>query len=275
MAHTAKERHGLSIKRSCTLFGVSETCYRYAAKSAPENAKIAAMLHQIVSTEHQERWGFGLCFDHMRSVLGIHYNHKRVHRIYCEHKLNLRCTRHQRLVRAKPLPLATPSAPNQVLSIDFMHDQLADARKVRILNVTDDFNREALIAEIDFSLPALRVTRALDQLFEWRGTPKVIRSDNGPEFIGDHYRQWAAQRGITLWYTQPGNPQQNAYIERYNRTMRQELLDRTLFENLEQMQHLSTQWLWHYNNRRPHIANGRIAPVQKRVQAESAKATIH
>lgn len=275
MARYARNHHKVSIYKACQLFGISETCYRYQAKSPEINAKIAAKLHEIVNTKHQERWGFRLCFDYMRGLLGWRYNHKRVHAIYVKERLNLRTTRHQRIIRAAPLPLATPSKMNQVFSIDFMHDQLIDGRSVRVLNVGDDFNREGLIAAIDFSIPAQRLTRELDQLFEWRGQPQVIRSDNGPEFISDHYRNWAKQRGITLWYTQPGNPQQNAYIERYNRTMREELLNRHLFVSLEQMQELSTEWLWTYNNRRPHIANGRITPAQKRQQAQAKLQTVH
>jgi putative transposase len=275
MAHHAKIHHKISIHTLCALFGISETCYRYIPKNKEENAVITAKLHEIVNTKHQERWGFRLCFDYMRSTLGWCYNHKRVHRIYCKEQLNLRITRHQRIVRAAPLTLATPSKMNQVLSIDFMHDQLTDGRSVRVLNVCDDFNREGLIAAIDFSMPAKRLTRELDQLFEWRGQPQVIRSDNGPEFISEHYRKWAKKRGITLWHTQPGNPQQNAYIERYNRTMREELLNRHLFTSLEHMHTLSTEWLWCYNNCRPHVANGRITPVQKRLQAQAKAATIH
>lgn len=275
MAHHAKTHYNISIHKICQLFGISETCYRYSPKNKEANATIAAKLHEIVNTKHQERWGFRLCFDHMRNVLGWSYNHKRVHAIYVKEGLNLRVTRRQRIVRAAPQPLATPNSINQVLSIDFMHDQLTDGRSVRVLNVGDDFNREGLIAAIDFSIPAKRLTRELDQLFEWRGQPQVIRSDNGPEFISDHYRNWAKKRGIVLWYTQPGNPQQNAYIERYNRTMREELLNRHLFTSLEHMQMLSTEWLWTYNNRRPHIANGRITPAQKRMLAQEKSQTVH
>lgn len=265
MAHAATQQHPISIRSACQLFSISLTCYYYQAKHIEENADIARLLHDIVNTPHQERWGFRLCFDHIRNVLGLNYNHKRVHRIYVQERLNLRTTRHQRIQRDAPAPLSTPSAPNAVLSIDFMHDQLKDGRSVRVLNVLDDFNREALIAEMDFSIPARKLTHYLDRLFEWRGLPQVIRSDNGPEFISDHYRTWAAERGIKLWYTQPGNPQQNAFIERFNRTMREGLLTPHLFSSLDDLQHLATEWLWCYNNRRPHIANGRITPVQKRL----------
>lgn len=275
MAHQAVASHGISIRRACGLFKVSRHTYRYEPKQKNDNALIAATLQGILKQPHQERWGFRLCFDHMRHVLGMRFNHKRVHRIYVDLKLNLRVTRHQRLVRRKPEALQTPQAINQVFSIDFMQDQLEDGRSVRVLNVCDDFNREGLIAEVDFSLPAKRLTRALDQLFEWRGLPKVLRSDNGPEFVSDHYQQWAEKRGIALWYTQPGNPQQNAYVERYNRTMREELLNQHVFTSIAHLQDLSTQWLWCYNHRRPNRANGCLTPVQKRLQAQAKQAVLH
>ena len=104
--------------------------------------------------------------------------------------------------------------------MDFMHDQLADGRSYRLFNVLDDFHREGLIIEADLSVPVGRVVRALDQLIEWRGAPAVIRCDNGPEYISETVQQWAKGRGIHLDFIQPGQPQQNAYIERYNRTVR-------------------------------------------------------
>ena len=110
------------------------------------------------------------------------------------------------------------------LVVDFMHDQLADGRTIRTFNVLDDHNREALLAEINFSMPAQAVTNYLDRLIEWRGLPKIIHSDNGPEFISTHFKCWAERLGIVLMYIQPGNPQQNAYVERFNRTMPYEYL---------------------------------------------------
>ena len=103
-----------------------------------------------------------------------------------------------------------------------MYDNLSDGRSIRSCNVIDDHNREGLLAEINFTIPAVTLTRYLDQLIEWRGKPQFIRSDNGPEFISQHYQQWAQRKGITLIDIQPGKPQQNAYIERFNRTMRDE-----------------------------------------------------
>jgi len=104
--------------------------------------------------------------------------------------------------------------------MDFMHDQLSDGRRYRLFNVLDDYNREGLGIEVDFSLPAERVIRSLDQIIEWRGKPNHIRCDNGPEYISGVLMAWAENRGIDINYIQPGKPQQNAYVERYNRTVR-------------------------------------------------------
>lgn len=147
--------------------------------------------------------------------------------------------------------------------MDFMHDQLANGRPFRLLNVIDDFNREGLGMEIDFSLPAERVVRALAQIIEWRGKPMRIRCDNGPEYISGTLQTWAEREDIRIDFTQPGNPQQNAYVERYNRTVRYDWLAQHLFESIEDVQEFATRWLWTYNHERPHMAIGGITPKQK------------
>lgn len=144
-----------------------------------------------------------------------------------------------------------------------MPDQLSDGRSFRVLNVIDDYNRQGLAMEADFSLTATRVIRTLEQIIEWRGQPKAIRCDNGPEYISGALLAWAERRGIRIEHIQPGKPQQNAYIERYNRTVRYALLAQTLFESIQQVQHQATRWLWIYNHERPNMALGGITPMQK------------
>ncbi|WP_186252510.1 IS3 family transposase, partial [Burkholderia gladioli] len=220
---------------------VSETCYRYQAKRCPENGVIAEWLVKL--THNQRNWGFGLCFLYLRNVKGFVWNHKRVYRIYRELELNLRIKPRKRLMREQPEPLAVPQALNECWSMDFMHDQLADGRSIRLFNVIDDFNREGLCIEVDFSLPALRVIRSLDQVIEWRGKPLKIRCDNGPEYVSDALRDWAARRGIVLQFIQPGKPQQNAYIERYNKTVRYDWLAHYLFESVAGVKEYETKWV--------------------------------
>ena len=147
--------------------------------------------------------------------------------------------------------------------MDFMHDSLEDGRAYRLFNVIDDFNREGLSIEVDFSLPAERVIRVLDQVIEWRGKPLALRCDNGPEYVSAAMATWAAKQGIRLEHIQPGNPQQNAYIERYNRTVRYDWLGQYLFSSIGEVQEHATNWLWIYNHERPNMALGGITPKQK------------
>ena len=269
MARWAVDQKQISIRLACATFSISQTCYRYQPKLNDENAEIADWLLRLTNTH--KRWGFGLCFLYLRNVKGFGWNHKRVYRIYRELELNLRIKPRKRLRRARPDPLSVPEAPNEVWSMDFMADQLKDGRSFRTFNVLDDFNREGLGIEVDLSLPSGRVIRALDQIIEWRGKPNAIRCDNGPEYISHALQYWALSRGIRLDYIQPGKPQQNAYVERYNRTVRHEWLDMHEFETIEEAQMTATQWLWTYNNERPNMALGGITPAMKMAEATNLK----
>lgn len=261
MAKESAANHKVSMRLLCEAFSISETCFRYEAILADENELVADWLIKLTST--WRNWGFGLCFLYLRNVKGFKWNHKRVYRIYRELELNMRIKPKKRLVREKPDKLAVPSGINDVWSMDFMHDQLGDTRSYRLFNVIDDHNREALCMEIDLSLPTERVVRALDQVIEWRGKPKTLRCDNGPEYISHKLQQWAHKNDIKLAYIQPGNPQQNAYIERFNRTVRYDWLNQDIFESIDEVQNKATNWLWHYNNERPNMGLGGITPKQK------------
>jgi putative transposase len=265
MAQWAVKDHGMSIRQACLSFAISETCYRYTTRLSNENSVIGDWLERL--SQWQRNWGFGLCFLYLRNVQGRGWNHKRVYRIYCELQLNLRIKPKKRLRRELPQPLTVPTAINEVWSMDFMHDQLSDGRAFRLFNVLDDFNREGLGIDLDFSLPSARVIRALEQIIEWRGQPNVIRCDNGPEYISGALNQWAQQRGIRINYIQPGKPQQNAYVERYNRTVRYDWLSQTLFSSISEAQDSATRWLWTYNHERPNMAIGGITPMQKLAMA--------
>jgi putative transposase len=190
-------------------------------------------------THNHRNWGFGLCYLYLRNVKGFRWNHKRVYRIYRSLELNLRIKPKKRLIREKPETLTVPEAVSQSWSMDFMHDQLSDGRTYRLFNVIDDYNREGLIIDADFSLPAERVIRSLEQLIEWE------------------------KQRIDINYIQPGKPQQNAYVERYNRTIRYDWLSHYLFESIAEVQDFATRWLWTYNNERPNMALGGITPKQK------------
>ena len=260
MAKIAVETKGVTIELACKAFKISESCYRYEKKLNEENKKIEDWLLRL--TDNKRNWGFGLCYLYLRNVKGFKWNHKRIYRIYKELELNLRIKPRKRLKREKPEALSVPEEINQVWSMDFMHDQLEKGRCFRLLNVIDDFNREALGIEIDFSLSSLRVIRALEQIISWRGKPKVIRCDNGPEYISSALQTWAENNHIKIEYIQPGNPQQNAYVERFNRTVRYEWLSQYYWKDLAEVQLFATKWMWSYNHERPNMALGGFTPKQ-------------
>ena len=139
-------------------------------------------------------------------------------------------------------------------SIDFMSDTLSNTQRFRTLNVIDDFNREALLIKPSFSLPANNVIKHLDNLAQIKGYPESIRTDNGPEFISDVFKNWTIKNNISLQYIQPGKPAQNAYIERFNRTYREDILDIHLFDNLKEVKNITNNWIKIYNEERPHEA---------------------
>jgi len=265
MAKRAVSERGACIRVACQAFAISESCFRYERKLDAENTEVANWLLRL--TDSHRNWGFGLCYLYLRNVRGFQWNHKRVYRIYKELELNLRIKPRKRLVRDKPEALTVPEGINQVWSMDFMHDQLEDGRTFRLFNVIDDFNREAIGMEVDFSLPSERVIRELKQIISWRGKPQVIRCDNGPEYISGAIQNWAAEWGIRLEHIQPGNPQQNAYVERFNRTVRYEWLSQYYWRDLAQVQDFATQWMWSYNHDRPNMALGGFTPKQRLAMA--------
>ena len=159
-------------------------------------------------------------------------------------------------------PLAVPEAANVCWSLDFTSDVLPDGRRFRTLNVLDDYNRELLGVEIDFSLPASRLGQVLTRLVECHGCPTQLRTDNGPEFVSAKLSEWCEQQGSTLHWIQPGKPTQPASIERFTGSFRRELLDAPLFRSLAQVRQLVDEWRHDYNTQRPHQALNFRTPIE-------------
>jgi putative transposase len=197
-----------------------------------------------------------LCFLYLHNIKGFAWNHKRVYRIYRELELDPRVKPRKRVVRKQPEPLVVLQALN-------LHDQHADGRSIRLFNVIDHFNREGLCIEVDFSLPALGFIRSLDQVIDRRGKPLKIRCDNGPEYVCDALRDRAIRQGIGLQFVHPGKQQRNAYIKRYNETVRYDWLAHHLFETVAEVQEYATEWLWPDNHEPPNTAVGGVLPKQK------------
>ena len=256
----------MSVSQACKIVGISRSSwYRPIQNQQERDEAVIEVLNKVVS-KHR-RWGFWKCYNWMRNQ-GMKWNHKRVHRIYCALGLNLPRRTKKRIPNRTKQTLEVAARADVMWSMDFMHDTLYGGRKFRTLNVLDEGVREALAIEVDTSLPAERVVRVLEQLKERRGLPKQIRVDNGPEFISQTLVLWAEENGVKLHHIQPGKPTQNAYIERFNRTFRNEVLDAYMFDDLDEVRDQAWEWMINYNEQRPHDALGKIPPTIYRKKME-------
>ena len=256
MVNFMQEEHSLSIRSSCRAINISRTVYRYRPDTDKDQPVIEALFELV---DRYPRYGFGKLFPLIRRQ-GHTWNHKRVYRIYCALKLNMRRKGKKRLPNRHPEPLRVPESINQCWSADFMSDALWSGRRFRTFNVVDDFNREILGIEIDFNLQARRIIRTLDRIALWRGYPAKLRVDNGPELTSIFMADWAETHGVTLEFIQPGKPTQNSFIERFNRTYREEVLDMYLFKRLSEVRNTTENWIDEYNEQRPHESLGNLTP---------------
>ncbi len=246
-----------SISQACRLVHLPRSSYGYQVKPREDHALITALSALV---EKHPAIGFWQCYWRLRHS-GFRWNHKRLRRVYRLLQLNVRRSAKKRLPQRVQQPLAQPTSFNQVWSMDFMSDALTDGRKVRLLNIMDDFNRQSLAIEVDTSLPTLRLIRTLELLIARHGKPANLRMDNGPEFISHKLEQWCSQHQISLQFIQPGKPMQNAFIERKNGSLRRELLNTYLFTSLRQMREQCEAWRQDYNQNRPHQALGYLSPL--------------
>lgn len=260
MSEILVTEHRLPVRTACRAVGLSRTAwYRRPADPATRDAGVVTALLAVV--EQQGRWGFWKCFDRLR-LDGHEWNHKRVHRIYCALRLNLPRRTKKRVPTRLRQPLIAPSTLNGIWALDFMQDALYGGRPFRTLNVLDEANREALAIEIGTSIPAARVVRVLEQLVAIYGRPRALRLDNGPELTAQVFTDWCQEHAIERRYIQPGKPDQNAFIERFNRSYRNEVLDAYIFASIREVQRLTDEWLTTYNDYRPHDSLGRIPPTR-------------
>ena len=259
---------GLSVARSCTLCSLSRsTFYRPERNWRKADSAVIDQINAVLAKSPQA--GFWKCFKRIRNK-GIVLNHKRAYRVYCAMGLNLPRRVKRVLPKRVPRPMHVVERPNHQWALDFVHDTLYCDRRFRALNVIDEGTRECLAIETDTSLPAQRVVRVLEQLKAERGVPFQIRVDNGPELISATMADWCEENHVELAFIQPGKPQQNGFVERFNGSFRREFLDAYLFESLDQVREMAWFWRLDYNDERPHESLGDIPPTVYRQMVENS-----
>lgn len=247
----------MSIDRACRMMRVTRSMWYY--KSRKDDSLVEDKLRELA--EALPTRGFTVYFGRIRNE-GLIWNHKRVKRVYDKLGLNIRRKKKRRLPAREKQSLQVPEQMNTTWSMDFMQDSLESGRKFRTLNIIDDYNRESLAIEVDTSLTGERVTRVLEAVMEWRGKPTEIRTDNGPEFISTAVADFFEAKKIEHKFIQPGKPMQNGFIERFNKTLREDVLDAYIFESISQVKEITESWQKDYNENHPHESLGGISPIQ-------------
>jgi putative transposase len=255
MAVYLTESYSISTTRACRVVKLPKSMFYY--RSIKDDGPVIDKLLELSQKHHRE--GQDKLYERIRSQ-GIAWNYKRVRRVYMLLGLKQRKKGKRRLPGRERKALTLPMGRNMSWSMDFMHDTLMNGRKFRTLNIIDDYNRQALSIEVDFSFPSIAVVRALERAIHEHGKPQQIRTDNGPEFICTTLADWCKSQKINQQYIQPGKPMQNGFIERFNRTFRQDVLDAYLFEDLHQVRNETEKWMDDYNYHRPHESLENNAP---------------
>lgn len=249
----------ISERRACRLAGLSRDAFRHPPVTMAATTALSGRLIELAQA--RRRFGYRRLHDLLRLEFP-RVNHKRIYRLYREANLAVRKRRKAKYPSALRQPLQAAHAPNEVWSMDFVSDALANARRIRCLTVADDFTHECVDIAVDHGISGKYVTRVLDQAARFRGYPKAVRTDNGPEFTSRAFIAWTQQHGIRHLLIQPGKPMQNGYVESFNGKFRDECLNEHWFTSLPQSRAIIANWRRDYNEVRPHSSCGRIPPAK-------------
>jgi putative transposase len=266
----AMATHTVGVTRACGLMNLSRSLYRYQAKR-PDDQALSARLTELAG--QKRRYGYRRLHVLLQRE-GWQINHKRVYRVYHAADLMVRRRKRKRIAGVARPPKVAAAAPNQSWSMDFVSDGLVDGRRLRCLNIVDDYTKQCLAIEVDTSLPGQRVVSVLARLAESRGLPTSITVDNGPEFISKALDAWAYQQQLGLRFIDPGKPQQNAYIESFNGKFRDECLNEHWFDSLHHAREIIDQWREEYNAERPHSALNYLTPNRFAERFLTANSTL-
>lgn len=249
------------ISKACRLIRLSRSSLHY--QSIKDDVYLEQKLQSLTGLKPEE--GFWKCYNRIRNE-GEIINHKRVYRVYKKLGLSIKRKCKKRLPTRVKEPLEVPNTFGVTWSMDFMTDVLSNQTKFRTFNIIDDYNREVLFIEVDYSLKSSRVIYVLRHLINKYGKPQKIRMDNGPEFVANLAKEFAQIHEIEFKYIQPGKPTQNAYIERFNRTYRQSVLDTYIFDNLDEVREQTEKFIIDYNLHRPHDALQGLSPINYKLK---------
>ena len=248
---------GMSEHRACTLVTADRKMIRYHSRRPPDT-ELRCRLRDLAN--QRRRFGYRRLFILLRDQ-GEASGINRIYRLYREEGLAVRRRKSRRRAIGTRAPILVEAKINARWSLDFVHDQFAMGRRFRILNIVDDVTRECLAAIPDTSISGRRVVRELTALIERRGKPQMIVSDNGTEFTSNAILSWASDNRVEWHYIAPGRPMQNGYVESFNGRMRDELLNESLFIDLDQARHVIAAWVIDYNTARPHSSLGYKTPA--------------
>ena len=243
-----QERFEMSERRACSVIAADRKTIRYRSRRPPETA-LRARLRDLAN--ERRRFGYRRLFILLRRE-GEPSGINRIYRLYREEGLAVRKRKARRRAVGTRAPILVEARPNARWSLDFVHDQLADGRRFRVLNIADDVTRECLAAVPDTSISGIRVARVLTAVIAQRGKPAMIVSDHGTEFTSNAMFAWSKDQGVAWHYIAPGKPMQNGYIESFNGRMRDELLNESLFLSLAHARQAIAAWVADYNTARPH-----------------------
>ena len=262
--------HHVSQRRACELVGVDPKTVR--RDRPPDNPEVREEMKLIAGK--RRRFGYrriGVLLERK----GIIMNHKKLYRIYCEEKLGVKRRRGRKRARGSRTPMPVALRPGERWSLDFVSDTFGASRKFRILAVNDDCCRENLCLMADTSISGARVARELDALVRIYGKPACIVSDNGTEFTSRAILKWAGDNEVDWHYIDPGKPQQNGFIESFNGSLRDELLNEELFDSLDDARRKLALWRYNDNNVRPHSSLDNKTPAEARRALEKFEGTTH
>ena len=251
--------HQLSERRACRLVGLSRDSYRHPPESDQMSKYLTGKIVEIAQA--RRRFGYRRIHDMLRAEFPS-VNHKRVYRLYSQANLAVRRRKKIKRPASERVPLQLAQGVNEVWSMDFVSDSLANGRRIKFLTVADDFSHECVDITVDWGISGLYVTRLLDRAALFRGYPLAVRTDNGPEFTSRAFMAWAQSHGVQHILIEPGRPMQNGYIESFNGRLRDEFLNEHWFETLHQARSATAIWRQDYNEVRPHGSIGRIPPAR-------------